>query len=105
MRQLIPFSLPALIAAGPTAADPEPFGAYGHHMGWGAGVFGFGMMLLFWVALIAVVVLAFQWFGKDGPKGDGGKSSALDVLKDRFARGEIDIEDYEARKKALSDPL
>ncbi|MCP1169449.1 SHOCT domain-containing protein [Limimaricola litoreus] len=106
MRQSIPFSLPALIAADPAIADPETFGAYGHHMGgWGAGIFGLTMMLLFWAALIAIVVLAFQWIGKDGPKGNGGKASALAVLKDRFARGEIDIEDFEARKKALSDPL
>ncbi len=104
MRREALYAIPALLIARSAAADPETFGAYGHHMGgWGSGFFGIGMMILFWGALIAIAVLAFQLFGKDGFKGNGGKPSALDVLKDRFARGEIDLEDFDARKKALSD--
>ena len=68
--------------------------------GYGAGFVGFGMMFLFWGLIILLVVLAVRWFlqGDDRPTG---RSSALDTLKERLAKGEIDIEDYEARRKAL----
>jgi putative membrane protein len=104
MRREALYAIPALFIARSAAADPETLGAYGHHMGgWGGGFLGFGMMVLFWGALIAIAGLAFQWFGKDGFKGNGGKPSAFDVLRDRFARGEIDLEDFGARRKVLSD--
>lgn len=84
----------------------EPDRYYGHHMMWGGGwlgmVFGFLMMLLFVGAIAVVVVLAVRWIG--GQQGTGSRSkAALDILSERFARGEIDRAEFEERKRALED--
>jgi putative membrane protein len=61
---------------------------------------GFGMMLLFWAALIVGAVFLVRWLAEQGRTGPG-RSDASEILKQRLARGEIDIEDYEARRKVL----
>ena len=67
---------------------------------WGAGgLLMMLMMLLFWGLVIAVVVLGIRWLVSQGraPRSD----SALEVLRERYARGEIDREEFEARKRTL----
>ena len=73
---------------------------YGHMWGSGYGILGAGMMIVFWGAIIFLVVVAVRWLS-DGNSSKSSKSSALDILKERLARGEIDPEEYEARRKAL----
>lgn len=92
-----------VLAPGAALAEGYDEGRYYHHMGawdggWGYGFMGFGM-LLFWALVVLLVVLALRWVG-DGAL-PGRQPSALDVLKERLAKGEIDIEDYEARRKTL----
>lgn len=70
-------------------------------MMWGA--WGFGMMImmiLFWALIIVAVVLGIRWLMGQGrePRGD----SALEILRQRYARGEINKEEFESRKKDLS---
>jgi len=71
-------------------------------MGWGAGMgFGWIFMVLFWVLLIAgtvwlVLALTGQTVQRQAPR-----SSALGILEERFARGEIDAAEYQARKSAI----
>lgn len=76
---------------------------YGHHDMIGAwGWFGGLLMMLLMIALIAgAVVLAFRLLGH----GPTGRSSgrALDILNERFARGEIDRTEYEERRRVLQD--
>jgi len=103
---MIKFNKPALgaaliLAATPVLAHGEGYGGYGDHMmgGWGFGIFGGLMMLVFWGLIIALIVLAVRWFSDQ--RGGGKSSDALDILKDRLARGEIDPEEYEMRRKAL----
>jgi len=97
--------LPApLLTAGMAFADPPDGyggGYYGHPMMWGDGYgfFGVGMMLIFWGVIIFLAVLAVRWFMDHGVAQK--KTPALDILKERLARGEIDPEEYEARRKAL----
>ena len=92
-----------------TAALADPEGGYadgawaGHHMwGWGGGfgmIFGPFFMLL-WLGLIVFpVVVAFRWLSG----GTLGKSedSALDTLRARYAKGEIDTEEFQERLKSL----
>lgn len=72
-----------------------------HPMWW--GVWGIGMMLmmfLFWILVIVGLVVAIRWLIGKGktPRSD----SALDILRERYARGEINKEEFEARKKDLS---
>jgi putative membrane protein len=94
--------LPMLFTS-PATADPADGNGYYHHMwGDGYGFFGGGFMLLSWLAIIVLVVVAIKWLmDRDKPKG--GTSPALDTLKMRFAKGEIDAEEYEARRKMLED--
>ena len=71
--------------------------------GMGYGFFGWLIMLLFWVAIIAGVVLLVRWLIDQGkPKGRPTEESALDILKKRYARGEIDREQFENMKRELT---
>lgn len=63
---------------------------------WGWGGMGAGM-LLFWVLLgLAFALLVRYTMG--GAKPD---KSALDILKERYARGEIGREEFEQKKRDL----
>jgi len=67
-----------------------------HMIGLGWGMFGGFGMLFFWVLLIVVIVLLVR--GRPAQE----RQSPLDILKERFARGEISKEEYEERRKVLS---
>ncbi len=77
--------------------------AHMEDFGWGWWGMGIGM-LLFWAILFAAVVLLFkssQVFG--GGAGHGREKSALDLLKERYARGEIQREEFLQKKHDLED--
>ena len=80
---------------------PYEYG-WGHPM-WGAwGPWGIGMMLMmlvFWGLIIVGLVLGIRWLVTQGkePRTD----SPLDILKRRYARGEIDRDEFEAKKRDL----
>lgn len=61
--------------------------------------------ILFWVLIIAGVVFITRWFlerSQDKKEGSGlNKETALDILKKRYARGEIDQETFEQMKKDI----
>ncbi|MGI3213334.1 SHOCT domain-containing protein [Roseovarius tibetensis] len=60
------------------------------------------LWLLFLGVVIAGIVLLIRSRGETSPPGGG--RSAMDVLDERYARGEIDREDYLQRKDDLSAP-
>lgn len=72
-------------------------------MMWGSG-YGFGggvMMLLFWGLVIAAIVVLVKWLIDSQGKSRRRTRDAMDILRERFASGEIDEEEFERRKKAL----
>jgi putative membrane protein len=78
---------------------------YGPHMMWGGwyGMFmGPLMMIIFIAVIVILVVLVVRWLGGSGnglsahPHTPPGKTP-VDILKERFARGEIDKEELNAR--------
>ena len=75
--------------------------------GWGWGAwFAMGfMMLVFWGAIVAIVIVAIRSWGHrpEGPPAGGASSEdeALRVLDTRFARGDIDAEEYTSRRDLL----
>ncbi len=73
-------------------------------MGWGWGfMWLMPLIMIAWLALlIAVIVLLVRWLGG----GSGGRSASTrttrDILDERYARGEIDREEYLQRQKDIA---
>lgn len=71
------------------------------------GFFGMGLgMLLFWALLVVGVIALLRWLatGPDrrAPTAEG--SSALEILAQRYARGEIDHAEFEQKRRDLQKP-
>ncbi|WP_306114959.1 MULTISPECIES: SHOCT domain-containing protein [unclassified Roseovarius] len=62
---------------------------------------GAGTMILFWVFVIVLVIAAVRWLSQQGHRMDNDDKSALRTLEERLAKGEIDVAEFEDRKKAL----
>lgn len=95
-------------------SEPGRYGCGPYMMDWGGGWYGMGfgpLFMIFVLALtIAVVVLLVRWLGWGGahlmqwprhqmPPG----RTPLDILKERYARGEINKEEFEERRRILGD--
>lgn len=91
----------ALFAGTPALADSRE---YGHMMDYGYGI---GMIFgpLLWLVILGGIVAGAIWLVRrtdgQGPSGNG--TTARAELDMRFAKGEIDAEEYAARKKMLSE--
>ncbi len=59
-------------------------------------------MWLFWILLIVVVVWAVKVAMGGGNNSSEKQRSALDILKERYAKGEIDQEEFEQKRRDLS---
>ena len=67
---------------------------------WGAGgLVMMLMMLAFWGLLIAGLILGLRWLVGQGRSA--GHDEALVILRQRYARGEIDKQEFETRKRDL----
>ena len=79
------------------------YGIYNGYDGWGVGsmmgFFGGGvMMIVFWALLIVFIV----WVVREvSGKNSHSNSNALDILKERYAKGEISKEEFESKKKDI----
>lgn len=100
----------AALAQAPSDADRYGYGP--GMMGWGGGwwamIFGPLFMILFLAALIAAVVLLVRWVGGPWqttapPHHTPPGRTPLDILKERFARGEIDKDEFEERRRVLGE--
>ena len=67
--------------------------------------FGGGLMMIFWwILIIALILIVIRVAMRSGIKqSDGQDKSPLEILKKRYAKGEINKEEYEDRKNELTD--
>jgi len=73
-------------------------------MDWGSGwgILGVVHMVLWWVLiLLGIAVLAKWLFGADARAPGAPGASAMEILKERYARGEIGKDEFEQKKKDL----
>lgn len=70
--------------------------------GWGSGWF----MMAFWILVLFGLILLIRWILviTNTDKGfSAGRSGALDILKMRYAKGEIDKDEFEAKKVDIAN--
>lgn len=73
-------------------------------MMWGGGMSWFGWIFMtgFWVlAILAIVWLARTAVGSSGSDRESGRDRARRTLDERFAAGELSVEEYEERRRVL----
>lgn len=95
----------AAASAAPAWAQGRAVGDYGPHI-WGGGwhfMFGPLMMILVVAVIVVVVVVAVRWAGGAGQVTSAPFKSPMDILKERFARGEIDAQESAERRRHLED--
>jgi putative membrane protein len=92
----------------PVAAWAQQQRDYGYHWhdsawhgGWLGMILGPLMMIAFIAAIVVVVVLLVRWIGGSGAQNERRTRQPLDILDERFARGEIDSAEYEERSRIL----
>jgi len=79
------------------------FGMMGNGSSWGMHTFGGGiLMFLFWGLLIGGIALLVAGLARQGTQREDRGESPIDILKRRYASGEIDPEEFERMKELLS---
>ncbi|MDA3644284.1 SHOCT domain-containing protein [Saccharopolyspora indica] len=78
-----------------------------HYWGdYGPSIWGMTMMtvsmVLFWALIIAAIVALVRYIGRTG-RSEQRSTPAEEILAERYARGEIDDEEYRRRMQSLSE--
>lgn len=69
--------------------------------GWGMG-FGFIFMLLFWGLVILGIATLIRWLlPQSSPNRSSRDKTPWEIVQERYARGEIEREEYEQKKRDL----
>ncbi len=79
-------------------------GSWWGSQGWGMG-FGFNFMVLFWVLAAAGLVMVIRWLlqlSSDSRRGHPPDKSPIEIVRERYARGEIRREQFEQLKQDLN---
>ncbi len=106
--KILMLAVPVLWPWNHALAQTERYGDW--HMGpgmmgnWGMGWFGMIFMMIFWILLIVGMVFLIKWLiqsTRHDKAGGSGSGRAFEILKERYARGEIDKDEFESKKKDL----
>jgi putative membrane protein len=107
------WSSAVVVTAGSLAGATTPLAAWAqgrggdagwsmHPMAWMWGPWGLGMMvmmLVFWGVVITGVVLGIRWLAGQGQRSRS--DGALAILRERYARGEMNKDEFEAKQRDL----
>jgi putative membrane protein len=77
----------------------EMMWGYWGHPGWGMMGIGFVFMILFWAVIVGLIVWGVRHFSRR--HNYSGNDSAMEIARQRYARGEISKEQFEQLKKDL----
>ncbi len=84
-----------------SGTDMDPWmWSWSYHMGF----FSMIMMAVFWVIVIIGIIFLIRWLAASAShkgRDAGSQDSALEILKIRYAKGEINKEEFEQKKKDL----
>ncbi|MFQ5721025.1 MAG: SHOCT domain-containing protein [Candidatus Aminicenantales bacterium] len=73
-------------------------------MMWGGHWMYGGFMIFFWILIIMGLVFLIKWIVDQGRSDRANpKENALEILKKRYAKGEISKEEFEEKKKEIVD--
>ena len=67
-------------------------------MHWGSGGYG---MPFFWIFIVIMAIILFKMFSSKSNDNQDIKESPVDILKRRYASGEIDKSEYQKMKKDI----
>jgi len=84
-----------------------PYGGWGMMRPWMMAGYGWMWLIpVFWIVLVGLIIWAIVASVRSSHESKGSDSSktdsALEMLKKRYARGEISKEEYEEKKKDLA---
>ena len=70
-------------------------------MHFGFGGFGVVGMIIFWVVFVGAIVFLVRVFSNSVREHKSGSQTPMEILKKRYARGEINHDEYERMKHDL----
>ena len=99
------FTIPALLSSYSYAQMGQGMMGPGM-MNWGSGM-GWGwsiIMMVFWIAIIVGIIFLIRWvvLSTDRRHETRGEDSAMDILRNRYAKGEINKDEFEEKKKDIA---
>lgn len=107
MNRIVAVAGAAFLVSGLPASAQQDWVPWRMHewMGWGSGWGGVvlgPLVMIAWLALLVVVVVwIVRRLGGAGASGAGPERAARDILDERYARGEIEREEYLRRRQDI----
>ncbi len=91
--------MPMMFMMGGGGNPMTGYGGWGNMMGWGGFGLGWLFMILFWVLIVLGIVALLRWVITRGKTNF--TKTPLNILQERYAKGEIDKKEFEEKKKDL----
>lgn len=101
---LITALIPVGFASAQSYYDTNGWGMMGWPIGGYGGMMGYGMMFfgwIFWILIIVGLGYLIKWLMSQGKNDKTGGGRAEEILKERYAKGEIDKKEFEEKIKEI----